>query len=273
MAVSSREPASGERELNKATVRVLEVLSSFASDVPGYGVTELALALGMTKNMTYRALTTLVEQGYLVRERDGSRYQLGYRVLELQNPLVIEPDFRALSAPYVRRIHALTGESVGLVVRAGDHCVLIDGIETRKHGVWRVRVGALFPLYSPASGRVMLAHDGDDAIEAYFTRNAPLRDSTSGETIDALELERQMTQIRAQGFARVARSTPPQMVSVAFPVFDIDGRLHGSISVGGPRERFEAQLEHQMSELEEIVADLNRRARLFPADDAGSELH
>jgi DNA-binding IclR family transcriptional regulator len=261
MPAAKKEPVSGERERNKATVRVLEVLSAFASDVDGYGVTELGDALGMTKNMTYRALTTLVEQGYLVRERDGSRYQLGYRVLELQDPLTVEPDFRALSLPYVRRIHLLTGESVAIVVRAGDHCVLIDGIETRKYGVWRVRVGTLFSLWRPASGRVLLAHDSDAAIADYIARNAPG------------DIWQEIADIRSRGFARVARATPPQMVSVAFPVTDIDGRLHGSISVGGPRERFEAQLERQMGELQEIIAELNQRARLFPADDAGSELY
>lgn len=263
MAAAKPEPVSGERELNKATVRVLQVLSSFASDVDGYGVTELANALGMTKNMTYRALTTLVEQGYVVRAREGTRYQLGYRVLELQNPLLVEPDFRALAAPYVRRIQALTDESVAIVVRAGDHCVLIEGVETRKHGVWRVRVGTLFALWGPASGRVMLAHDGDAAIEDYIARH----------DADAAEVRTQIAQIRARGYARVVRATPPQMVSIAFPVLDIDGRLHGSLSVGGPRERFEAQLERQMPEIEEIVADLNRRSRLFPADVAGSELN
>jgi DNA-binding IclR family transcriptional regulator len=273
MQGTTTEPATRERELNKATVRVLEVLSSFASEASGFGVTELALALGMTKNMTYRALTTLVEQGYLVRERDGSRYQLGYRVLELQNPLTIEPDFRALSAPYLRRLHAVTGESTGLVVRAGDYCVLIEGLETRKHGVWRVRVGALFPLFGPATGRVILAFDDDAAIDAYLARNAPLRDPRSGQSLDPDALKQQIALIREQGYARVARATPPQMVSIAFPVLDIDGRLHGSISVGGPRPRFEAQLERQLPELQEIVAELNRRTRLFPADDAGSELN
>lgn len=264
MAVPKIDAAGGERELNKATVRVLQVLSSFASDVEGYGVTELALELGMTKNMTYRALTTLVEQGYVMRERDGSRYQLGYRVLELQSPLKVEPDFRALAAPYVRRLHALTGESTGLVVRAGDHCVLIDGIETRKHGVWRVRIGALFPLHGPATGRVLLASDPDQAIDDYLVRQKPP---------EAPALRAQIEDIRRQGFARVARATPPQMVSVAFPVWDIDGRPHGAISVGGPRERFEMQLADQMPEIEEIVAELNRRSRLFPADDDRSELN
>lgn len=273
MVARKTETSGGERELNKATVRVLQVLSTFASDVPGYGVTELSLVLGMTKNMTYRALTTLVEQGYLVRERGGSRYQLGYRVLELQNPLAIEPDFRTLSAPYVRQINALTGESVRLAVRSGDHCVLIDGIETRQHGVWRVRVGALFPLFGPASGQVMLAFDDDAAIADYVARNAPLRNRRTHELVDPATLLAAVEKIRRERRARVVRASNPPMVSIAFPVWDLDNRLHGSIAVGGPRERFEPQLDARMPELIEIIEDLNRRSRLFPADHAGSELH
>jgi IclR family acetate operon transcriptional repressor len=259
----TRESGGAEREHNKATVRVLDVLSRFASDVPSYGVTELAQALGMTKNMTYRALTTLVEQGYLMREPDGTRYQLGWRILELQSPYLPEPDFRALGLPYVRRIHDLTGESTTMLVRGGDHVVMIDGIETRKHGVWRVRIGALFNIWGPAAGKVMLAHDGDAAIADYLRRTQQ----------DAKTIWREIAEIREQGFARVARSTPPQMVSVGFPVFDIDGRLHGALAVGGPRHRFEARLDRQMPELLAIVADFNQRSRLFPADYTGSELH
>jgi DNA-binding IclR family transcriptional regulator len=163
----------------------------------------------------------------------------------------------------VRRIHDLTGESATMLVRGGDHVVMIDGIETRKHGVWRVRVGALFNLWGPAAGRVMLAHDSDAGIADYLKRTGQ----------DNKAIRNEIAAIREQGYARVARSTPPQMVSVAFPVLDIDGRIHGALAVGGPRNRFEALLDEQMPELLAIVADLNRRSRLFPADDAGSELH
>jgi DNA-binding IclR family transcriptional regulator len=189
-------------------------------------------------------------------------------VLELQNPLAAEPDFRTLCRPYVRRINALTGESVRLKVRGGDHCVLIDGIETRKPSMWRVRIGALFPLFGPASGRVLLAFDDDAAIGAYIARNRPLRNPRTGELVDASLLLAQVEQIRRERQARVVRMSAPQMVSVGFPVWDIDNRLHGSISVGGPRDRFEAQLDRQMPELSEIVDELNRRTRLFPADHA-----
>src|ERR1700734_4099143 len=67
------------REQNKATVRILSVLSAFAKDNSANGVTELSEQLGMSKNMVYRALTTLTELGYLVRNDDNKKYELGYR--------------------------------------------------------------------------------------------------------------------------------------------------------------------------------------------------
>ena len=266
------EAGGGDRELNKATVRVLAVLSSFASDVAGFGVTELSQLLGMTKNMTYRALTTLVEQGYLMRSVENARYQLGYRILELQSLDALEPDFRTLCSPYLRRIQSLTGESVSLAVRALDYCVLIDGIETRKPGVWRVRVGDLLPLFAPAAGRVLLAFSGDKAIDDYIARNRPMRHPRTNELITPDELRRDLAAVRDKGYVRVIRVSNPTMISISFAVRDLDGRLHGALSVGGPIERFRDQLDAQMPQLIEIVDELNSRTRLFSADAAGSEL-
>jgi DNA-binding IclR family transcriptional regulator len=71
------------RYRNQAAQRVLAVLSRFAGPERDLGVTELALRLGMNKNMVHRALTTLAAQGYVARAADRTRYQLGWRVLAL----------------------------------------------------------------------------------------------------------------------------------------------------------------------------------------------
>ena len=46
----------------------------------------------MTKNMVHRALATLVDQGFLVRDASGTRYELGFGV-PLQSPYFPAPDF------------------------------------------------------------------------------------------------------------------------------------------------------------------------------------
>jgi DNA-binding IclR family transcriptional regulator len=261
-----------DREQNKATTRILGVLSVFAADASGYGVTELSTLLGMTKNMIHRALTTLVEQGYLVRDASGQRYQLGYRVLELQNANSLEPDLRALCAPYVRELYELTGETVSLMVRALDHAVFIDGIETRRAGTYRIEIGALRPLHAIAAGRMMLAHDADDAIADYITRHLPLAMPGSGGDLPPDTLLHEIAKIRHQGYARVMRPGALPMLAFALGVADAEGGVHGALSVGGPHERFAAMLEQLLPDLLQIGARLSQRTRLYPARAAQWEI-
>ncbi|MFV3074906.1 IclR family transcriptional regulator [Niveispirillum fermenti] len=262
-----------DRGQNKATARTLQVLSCFAADAPGYGVTELSQLLGMTKNMIYRALTTLVDQGYLVRDASGARYQLGFRVLELQSRTALEPDFRSLCAPYVQKIHALTGETVSLMVRGLDYAVFIDGIETKRPGTWRMEIGGLRPLHVPASGRVMLASCTDREIEEYIARHSPLTIPPSNRAMTAEQLWADIRAIRRQGYAMVRREGPLPMLAMGFPIVDAENRLHGVLSVGGPVERMEGELQRLLPELRRLIDELCSRTRLYAADAAHVEIN
>jgi DNA-binding IclR family transcriptional regulator len=257
------ERGTAERGQNKATARILTVLSAFVSDAAGYGVTELSQQLGMTKNMVHRALTTLVDQGYLVRDAAGTRYQLGYRVAELQNPNLREPDFRTLCATAIQQVYDLTGETVTLTTRAGDNVVFIEGIETRKPGVWRLQIGSTRPLHNAASSRAVMAFLPDSEIDDYIRRNAPLDLAPSSGTISPEDLWTELRAIRHHGYAIAHRNTPPRQVSLAFPIWDADGRVHGSLAVGGPEERFADKPAQLVPQLKTIMDQLNRLTRLM----------
>jgi DNA-binding IclR family transcriptional regulator len=263
------------REQNKATARILTVLSSFASNIGEFGISELSQHLGMTKNMVFRAIKTLVEQDYIIRDPSGQRYQLGYRVLELQNTFSPEPTFRTLCAPYIEQIHELTGETVSLNVRAMDYMVFIDGIETRKPGVWRLQIGALRPLYATATGHLLLAFQDDAAIEPYITRQSVLAaaDPERPEhVIDRELLWNEIRLIREQKYATLLRQAALPMFSAAFPIWDAENNLHGVMSVGGPNERFGPQFPLQVLDILAIMESLCHRTRLYTANAAGSEI-
>jgi DNA-binding IclR family transcriptional regulator len=259
------------REQNKAMARILTVLSSFASNRPEFGISELSQHLGMTKNMVYRAIKTLVEQDYVMRDPTGQRYQLGFRVLELQNVTSPEPTFRTLCAPAMQQIHELTGETVSLTVRALDYSVFIDGIETRKPGVWRLQIGALRPLHANSTGHVFLAFAGEAAVADYVARHeeeAP----AAGEAMDAAALWQDIEAIRKRGYATSVRPGMLPMAALAFPIWDAEQNLHGVISVGGPKERFEPQIASLLPRIIGIVETLCERTRLYSANAAGSEI-
>jgi DNA-binding IclR family transcriptional regulator len=265
------EASSNERGQNKASGRILAVLSGFASDTAGFGITELSNLLGMTKNMIYRALSTLVEQGYVVRAASGQRYQLGYRVLELQNIGTPEPDLRALAAPAIRQFYEVMGETVSLIVRALDYAVFIDGVETRRSGTFRLEIGAIRPLHGPGSGLVMLAFGSDQDVEEYLKRH-PRLDYPGRPTMTAKELWAEIRAIRARGYGQMLHPGALPMLSIAFPIWSADDRLHGVITTGGPVERFAPLLDRSLPQLQQIVNELVSRTRLYPAARADREL-
>jgi DNA-binding IclR family transcriptional regulator len=254
-----------DRDQNKATSRVLAVLSAFVSKLDGnYGVTELGEKLGMTKNMVYRAVTTLTDQGFLIRDAGGTRYELGLRILELQNATTREPDLRGLCAPTLQEIYKLTGETVSLSVRRGDNVVFIDGVETHRPGTWRNQIGDSRPLHSVASSRAVLAFLPDTEIDDYIARKSPLKISAN-EELSTNDLWDSIRLIREQGYSRYQRTARPRMMSVAFPIWDSNGRVQGAVAVGGPQDRFGEAATQLLPQLQQIVAELNERTRLYPA--------
>lgn len=259
------EPESGSKT-NKATVRILEVLSAFAGDRPDYGVTELAQALGMTKNMVFRAINTLVDQGYLVRTASGTRYELSYRVLDLMNPYQRDPDLPTLVAPFMAACSEITGETVLLAIRSADQFVVIGGIEAKADIVSRVPLGLTNPLHVSPSGRAMLAAMTDAEIEGYLRRNAPLRRVTPTTITEPAALWQEVRSVRARGYALGYGDSTTPKTSIGYAVRDAEGYVWGAVAAGGPAERFtEEKLRAALPRLNEVATTLAARTRLYTA--------
>lgn len=258
-------------DTNLATGRVLRVLAQFADAESPFGVTELAARLDMSKNMVFRALSTLVDQGYLVRSADGRRYELGFRAIELADADAPEPDLREIARPCMVAMQALTGETVVLTLRVNDAVVVIDGIEPPDQSMrTRAPIGSRFPLHASPGARAVLAAMSDPQIEQYLQCNVPLRRFTSATLTDPRLLRKDVKATRTRGHAIGFGDATVGRRSVAWAIIDAEGLPWGAIVVGGPAERFTAtELDRCLPELQRLAQSLNARARLFHAGPPG----
>ena len=264
-ASSGVAPLAGA--LNKSSARILRVLLSFAgAGRKTRGISELSANLGMTKNMVFRALATLIEEGFVVRDARG-RYALGYRVFDLC-PLGLEvPDIRSLCAPFLRRINELTGESVMLSVAVGHNSVVVDGIEGRGPLLSRVTPGRPIPLHAGPGSRTLLAFRPDKEISRYIESRSPLARVTPTTIVDPDALWSEVRLIRERGYALGYRDNLSGVTGIAFPVFDANGQIQGAVSVGGPEDQFDdATLASFIPGIGEIVAQINQRSKLLHFD-------
>jgi DNA-binding IclR family transcriptional regulator len=257
------------RYRNQATQRVLAVLLALGDAPEPRGVTGLSRALGMNKNMVYRALTTLVSAGYAARDPSGELYQPGPRLLSLAPDDRADTDIVALARPVLEQLHALTGESVYLSIIVGGNRVTVDDIQAEGARVLRSSRGAPVPLHCTKMSRVLLAHLEDEEIAAYLAAATPLARPQRFPDPASESAKGVWEDVHA------IRQTPfvlwrnPHLASAAygiFPVCDASGRAHAIITIGGPRERFDIpQIRARLPEIENVLAPLHYEAKLFSA--------
>jgi DNA-binding IclR family transcriptional regulator len=248
--------------VNKSSVRVLRVFSAFTRGKSSWRVSELSEELEMTKNMVFRALKTLVEEGLLVRDASGVRYELGFGVLALRNPGYEFPDIKSLSQSYMERMQTLSGLTVSLHVQIGNSQIVINGIEGSGIVVTRSVYGNPVPLHVSSGSRAILAFLGDEEISDYIRTSSPLEAFTENTIVDPQKLWAEVEEVRKNGFARGLKDHYLEVQAVAFPVLDAYGHPNGSISVVGPDELLaEGALDDLIPRLREIADELNSVAR------------
>jgi DNA-binding IclR family transcriptional regulator len=218
--------------------------------------------------MAYRALSTLLKEGFVVKDATGTRYELGFGVLQIQDlDADLQFDVRSFCAPFLQRLHKVTGESVFLSVIVGHSHVTIDSVEAHGVRVSHSPRGLHVPLHASPASRVLLSFLSDEEIAEYIRVASPLRRFTATTITDADALWKEVGLVRAQGFARGYGDHYAHATYISFPVLDNSGRPHAAITVGGPPERFTNEdVETLLPPMLEIMAEMNGHCALYASD-------
>ena len=160
-------PSEGSTGTSQSLERGLAILSSFNSDRPLIGVSELSRDLELSRSTAHRYVATLAKLGYLQQDPDSKRYRLGPKVLDLGFSAINSMDLREISAPHLRQLSDETGYTVNLAILDGIDVVYIERCRTARPGQREIdlnlHVGARLPAYCTAMGKAILAFIPEDA--------------------------------------------------------------------------------------------------------------
>ena len=231
------EPANS-RYIIASAYRTLEILRAFSTPPHRFSLAELTGVLALDKGQTYRSLKTLEEAGFL-RYNDDGRFSL----TPLLNVLSVAAiggqsvSLAELSAPYLNRLAAKTGESVHLFALVDDRAVCV-GIRESKHPVrLSAALGAAAPLHAGASPKAMLAFLSTADQGRILSQLPDYPKYTEQTLLDTTTLREALGQIRTQGYAVSDEDVDAGARGVGAPIFDLMGEVVGAISVGGPSHR------------------------------------
>lgn len=225
--------------------RVIDVLLLFTDGPAELGVSQIARELDLSKAVVHRILQTLVARGVLLLDPHNHQYRLGPTTAALGARALRDLDLQAAAADVLRQLHAQTRETATLSTPVPGGRIYLDQILSTHEVKMAVELGRRFPLHAGSSGKCMLAFLPERERESVLS--AGLTPLTGSTLIDPEALRADLARVRELGFAVSAGERQAEAASVAAPVFGLDGRVCGAVSVCGPRSRVTPEFVHDIA--------------------------
>jgi IclR family pca regulon transcriptional regulator len=224
----------GSTGTSQSLERGLAILSSFHSDRPLIGVSELSRELELSRSTAHRYVATLAKLGYLQQDPDSKRYRLGPKVLDLGFSAINSMDLREVSAPYLRQLSDETGFTVNLAILDGADVVYIERCRTagpaQREIDLNLHVGSRLPAYCTAMGKAILAFYPEDQLEEIIARIdfAPRGPNT---ITSAKAFRAALARIREAGIAVNDEELAYGLRSIAAPIHARSGEVVAALNL------------------------------------------
>jgi DNA-binding IclR family transcriptional regulator len=211
-----------------AVVRATQLLECLCESRAPLGVTEISRALGINKNMVFRLLQTLQQQGWVVQS-DGPKYRVGLRPFRCLCQTVQNTDVREAASTPLRELRDVTGEACYVAIVDGQRCLFVEHLESTRDVRANGRIGGSYALHCCAPGKVLLAY-ADERLRASVLEGE-LAQNTLATITSPRQLRRELDRVRQQGYAVDLEEYTRGMLCLAAPVCDAQQQVVGSLGV------------------------------------------
>ncbi len=221
-----------------ATLEALEAIAAGGGAATLTGVVE---ATGKPKGTVHRMLSTLVNTGYLVQDRENSQYSLTLKLWRLGAVVVGRLDAVKVARPWLERLVAATDESVHMsVLDVSGGIVYVSKVESPRSIRVQTQIGQVSPAWCTATGRSILAFNPAAAARVLAGKLEPRTPKT---VTDPKRIRAALRDIATAGYAVTRAENHPEVGGIAAPIRDHAGLVIASIGIGVPAFRMTRELE------------------------------
>ncbi|MHA7852579.1 IclR family transcriptional regulator [Roseovarius sp.] len=248
----------GKSETIPTNLRLLMVIEQIATAGVPVTPTDVNHEIGLPKPTIHRLFHTLEEEGFLQRDMDGRTYSPGPRLRIMAGGILSSLRIRTARQAILTRLSREIGETCNIALPERDAMTYLERIETE----WPLRIqlpiGTRVPFYCTASGKMYLSSLAGNHLKKYLAAT-DLLGRTPNTMTDPETLIDEIRQVRRNGYALDREEFMEDMIALAVPILDVNGRLMATLSFHAPTQRFD--IERALGFLEpmrEASADLSQ---------------
>jgi IclR family KDG regulon transcriptional repressor len=212
--------------------RALAILEVVAHKSGGLTNAEISERFKMATSTSSYILKRLEREGYLRRDPENGRYEMGLKIVALSHGALRDMGLRRIAEPILHRLSAEAKTSALIAVLERGRVMIVDKVEKPDLARIDMDIGVRYPAHSTALGKVLLAHLPEHQLLNLFDHYGLQK--TSPKTIDSRSrLLEELQMVQKQGYAVSDGELFIGIRAVAAPIFDASGEVSAAVSVTG----------------------------------------
>lgn len=221
------------RYVINSVLRAAKILESFTVEKPTLTNAELSKKLGLNKSAVTRLLQSLVTAGLIRRDQNSGRYGLTHKLSQIGNAYVKNASLHIEGRPLLEQLSSKSSENAQMGMLDDTEVLYLDQVRCSQPIGLMSFTGSRLPAYCTGTGKLLLAYLSEEQFKNYC-RSVDFIRYTPKTILDPTILKNQLTEIKKAGFAVLQSEFRQDVLSIAAPVLDENGRVVAAISIAGP---------------------------------------
>lgn len=226
--------------------RLLHVLASTNRPMM---LRDIAKGAAMPAAKAHRYMVSFMRIGIVEQEAGSGRYDLGAYALDLGLSGLGRLDPVRLSGPILEALCEEIQETVALAVWGNHGATIVRIVDSGSPVTITLRHGTVLSLSKSATGRAFSAFFRSPFLKKLLDEE--LREAAESSKVAVTtvrrQLEKTLTEIRAQGLSRATGSLTPGINGFSAPVFDHTGNMVAAITALGSMGEFDAEWDGELA--------------------------
>jgi DNA-binding IclR family transcriptional regulator len=201
---------------------------------------------GLPKPTVHRLLEGLAYKDLVIQTDSEGIYGLGPGCLQLVDSATKDGGgLSGVAMPVLEELWRDTNETVALHVRVGLQRVCVAELISEGPLRYVSGVGTSAPIHVGSAGKVLLAFL-PLAEQRVILSELPLQAVSPTSITDPVLLQKELAQVKKQGWASSFGERVPGAGAFSAPIFAGKNKLLAALSLLGPAERFGPDREHRL---------------------------
>ena len=223
-----------DQYFSRAVSKALETLEMLQAEEHPMALNEISRRIKLSKTSAFRLLRTLETAGWLVSSEWG-RYALGPATHSVVSTQSVARLLRA-GMPHLQNISRELHETASLAALFDNRVEVIAVVESPQPIRMSNVVGHIVPPNASSLGKAIIAFLSEERREKVIRSYGTYR-FTHKTITDRAELERELAQVREQGFATDREESVCDGNCFGVPIFADSGQVCAAVSISLPKAR------------------------------------